>query len=523
MSNYWERRAARDIYEQMEDAEAVASQIAKAYQQASDYLIEKAEDVFEKYRSKYGLTEQEAWNTLNTLQDSTSLEELRQSLAQAASGSEKATLRQQLEAPAYRYRIERLQDMMNQVDSVMNNVYKVENRQTKSFLKQLAEKAYYKTIFNIQKRTKLGFSFSHVSEKQIDKVLNMNWSGKHFSQRIWRNTKKLAKKIKEELLVSLLTGRTDRETAEVIREECGGGANEARRLVRTESAFVSGELTGEAYKECDVEKYRYVSVLDLKTSKICRELDGKVFNVKDKQAGKNYPPMHPWCRSTTIAELPAKVMAKLKRRARDPKTGKNIIIPATMTYKEWYAKYVKGNPEAEAKEKAELNKSADRKQYDKYKEILGNDAPKNFADFQDMKYNDNEDWKYIKADYRRRLELIQHPELKLPNADNAILPELKFTKYLFDPNNKRGYAKGKAFADRLGYGMHNWMKLQESIKRSAALFPAQYLDNNGYGDRYVQKMILYSENGKPANVIVAWIKKEDGSTCLTSAYIKEMK
>lgn len=399
MSNYWERRAARDIYEQMEDAEAVASQIAKAYQQASDYLIEKAEDVFEKYRSKYGLTEQEAWNTLNTLQDSTSLEELRQSLAQAASGSEKAALRQQLEAPAYRFRIERLQDMMDQVDSVMNNVYKVENRQTKSFLKQLAEKAYYKTIFNIQKRTKLGFSFSHVSEKQIDKVLNMNWSGKHFSQRIWRNTKKLAKKIKEELLVSLLTGRTDRETAEVIREECGGGANEARRLVRTESAFVSGELTGEAYKECDVEKYRYVSVLDLKTSKICRELDGKVFNVKDKQAGKNYPPMHPWCRSTTIAELPAKVMAKLKRRARDPKTGKNIIIPATMTYKEWYAKYVKGNPEAEAKETAELNKSADRKQYDKYKEILGDDAPKNFADFQDMKYNDGEEWRKTKKQY----------------------------------------------------------------------------------------------------------------------------
>lgn len=72
----------------------------------------------------------------------------------------------------------------------------------------LGERAYYQSIYNIQKRTGLGFSFSHISQKQVDQVLRMNWSGKHYSKRIWKNTENLAQTLKEEMLVSLLTGRT---------------------------------------------------------------------------------------------------------------------------------------------------------------------------------------------------------------------------------------------------------------------------------------------------------------------------
>ena len=119
--------------------------------------------------------------------------------------------------------------------------------------------------------------------------------------------------------------------------------------------------------------------------------------------------------------------------------------------------------------------------------------------------------------------MLQHPELKLPNAENAILPEPKFTKYLFDENSVKGYPKGKAFADRLGYSIDNWQKLRDELKQGAKKYSAQYVDNNGYGDRYVQKMIIYGEKGTPANVIVAWLRKTDGTINLTSAYIKETK
>ena len=296
MSDYWEKRAAWDMYERMADAEDNADLVARIYRSASAQIVFSAQDIFEKYMTKHKLSKAEAWRFLNSFQDKDSIQKLLLEIKNKDSGKNKQELLKELEAPAYRARIERLQRLLQQVDTVMQNVYQQEQRFDTSFFEQLAENAYYRTIYNTQRKTGLGFSFSHVDQKQIERVLRMNWSGKHYSKRIWKNTDDLAKTIKDELLVSLLTGRTDRETAAVITEKFGGGAIAARRLIRTESCFFASELTAQAYKECGIKKYRYMATLDLRTSKICRELDGR--------------------------------------------TGK---VPANMTYDEWYQKYVKGN------------------------------------------------------------------------------------------------------------------------------------------------------------------------------------
>ena len=60
---------------------------------------------------------------------------------------------------------------------------------------------------------------------------------------------------------------------------------------------------------------------------------------------------------------------------------------ASMTYREWYQKYVEGNTEALAEEKAIKNHASDKKQYENYKKILGKDIPDSFVKFQKMKYN----------------------------------------------------------------------------------------------------------------------------------------
>ena len=59
-----------------------------------------------KYMTKYGLSETQAWNLLNTLQDQTSLEELLNALKNKDSDKTKQQLLQELEAPAYRARME---------------------------------------------------------------------------------------------------------------------------------------------------------------------------------------------------------------------------------------------------------------------------------------------------------------------------------------------------------------------------------------------------------------------------------
>ena len=79
------------------------------------------------------------------------------------------------------------------------------------------------------------------------------------------------------------------------------------------------------------------------------------------------------------------------------------MVPADMTYEQWYEKYVKGNLKAEAKEKAVKNASSDRKQYERYRELLGKDMPKHFADFQEMKYNEPEKWEMLRT-YARSVD-----------------------------------------------------------------------------------------------------------------------
>ena len=517
---YWENRAVWNLYENMKKAEQTADDISAVYLKSSRWLQLEAEGVFEKYKTKHKLSEKDARDLLNSM-DGASVQEMLRKLKNGESDKPKKELLAELEAPAYQARISRLAELQKQIERVMQNIYQLERQISTAFYESFAKDAYYQSVFELQKRSGLAFSFSHISTKQIDRVLSMNWSGQHYSTRIWKNTSNLAQTLKEEMLVNLLTGRTEGETAELIQDRFTSGAMQARRLVRTESCFISGELTAESYKECEVEKYRYLATLDLRTSKICRSLDGQVFLISERKVGENYPPLHPWCRSTTISIVDEETLARLKRRAYNPKTGATEMVPATMTYGEWYKKYVEGLQEAEAQEKAIQHASSDRKQYAEYREVLGSNVPDSFVKFQEMKYNEPEKWEYTKLDYQRRNRLLQHPELKLPDAENAVLPDGKFTKYLFGGNNADGLPKGKNFEDRLGYNLENWQELQKEIQKRAPLYPAAHKGNVGFGDKFEQKMILYGLKDKPANVVVGWIRKSDGTTSMTSTYIKE--
>lgn len=397
---YWERRQAQRMFEYMQSAEDTADEISKLYQKASGYISHELDRIFERYKRKHHLTDAEAYGLLNTLRDKTSLDELKKALKASGRGQTAADLLAELESPAYQARLERLQQLQNQIDLVMREVYNQEKARNTSHYVDLANEAYYKGIFDIQQRTGLGFSFSLVDPKVIDSVINSKWSGANYSDRIWNNTVSLARSLKQELLVSLVTGRTNRETADIIANKYAQGASMARRLVRTESCNLVNQMEMQAYEECGIETYIYVATLDLRTSAVCQGLDGKRFPVAEQQPGKNCPPMHPWCRSTTICNISAEELAKMQRRARDPVTGKNALVPAGMTYEEWYRKNVEGRAQVEYKEMAVKNHSADRKQYEKYKTALGEDVPKSLDSFQKMKYTDKKKWSALRHEYR---------------------------------------------------------------------------------------------------------------------------
>ena len=99
--NYWERREAQDMYNYMESAEKKADEIAQLYLKASRYISTQADQIFDKYKGKYGLSESEARRLLNELKDKTSLDELLQKLRDGDSNDSCKELKKQLESAAY--------------------------------------------------------------------------------------------------------------------------------------------------------------------------------------------------------------------------------------------------------------------------------------------------------------------------------------------------------------------------------------------------------------------------------------
>lgn len=422
---YWKRRAVRRMYEAMEESEKASEIVSKFYLRASLYIEDQLDEIFEKFRKRYGLSAEEAARLISRMKNLEDLEELKQLLRNSPEDTAKTELLAELESAAYGARMRRLASLQVQIGTIIQTVYRQELEASDAFYASLAEDCYYKTVFDLQQQVGVGFSFAHADEKQIDAVLRTNWSGKHYSERIWNNTQQLAEKTQEEILLSLLTGKTEREVSESISRTFASGAAQSRRLIRTESNHISTEMNFQAYEEAEIAKYRYLATLDLKTSKVCRELDEKTFPVRDRQTGVNAPPMHPWCRSTTVAVIDDNTLEGLTRSARDPKTGKTTKVPRSMTYEEWYEKYVKDTPEAELREKMLKNKASDQKQYEKYQAIFGEDVPDSLAKFQKMKYNEPEKWETLKTEKQDRLNRMDFPEMgklkgKLGNMETRL-------------------------------------------------------------------------------------------------------
>ncbi|HEV0749647.1 TPA: minor capsid protein [Streptococcus pneumoniae] len=339
---YWAKRKANLIYQQMDKAEKQADQFDKVYQEAKTYLDKEVNKIFDKFQRDYGLSQVDARQVLKNMKDKKNLNELRKVLEARPNDPNIQRLLADLDSPAYSFRMKRLERLSDDLDRMRESIYHSEKTGSDAFYSDLMKDSYYKATFDLQQQTGLAYGFSGLPESEIKHLQSFSWvgDGSTYSTNIWKNTGKLTSSIKDELLISLMTGRDTRETAQAIAERFNVGQNDARRLVRTESAFFHNQMELLSYEEADIEKYIFVAVLDKRTSRICQEHDNQVYDRDKAVPGVNCPPMHPWCRSTTVGYDEDADYSKLKRRARNPETGKVEYVPADMTYKEWYSKYV---------------------------------------------------------------------------------------------------------------------------------------------------------------------------------------
>lgn len=477
--DYWTKRKANLIYEQMDKAEKQADKFDEIYKQSKAYLDKQINKVFDKFQRDYGLSERDARQVLKNMKDQKDLNELRKVLEARPNDPNIQRLLADLDSPAYAYRLKRLERLNDDLDRMRESIYHSEKVGSDAFYSDLMKDSYYKATFDLQQQTGLAYSFSNLPETEIKRLRGLKWTGEVYSDRIWENTGALTSSVKDELLVSLMTGRSVRDTSQAIAERFGVGQNKARRLVRTESAFFHNQMELLSYEDAEITKYKFVAVLDRRTSEICQEHDNKVYDTDKAVPGVNYPPLHPWCRSTTVAYDEDADYSKLERRARNPETGKVEYVPADMTYKEWYGKYV-DDEEAVKESKSKVDDDifvADKtneiddffkkqKSYQKWYNELTDDersviysyTTENYHNFNNIKrYGLDEALKIREkfwfendgdvADLPFALDIVKDTESNIPILEKAIskfAPEKSFKAY-------RGSGSISALGQDLGY------------------------------------------------------------------------
>lgn len=302
---YWEDRAAGRMVSYTAKAESTADTLGKAYYATARYLQGEANGILSTFADKFELSIAEAETMLKNAPGKSMFEQIKTALATCTDEQKKQQLETLLSSPAYAHRIGHLNDLDSKISDMCSRLANAEIGVDAEHLGDIIQSAYMQTVFDVTKGADYRAAFDLIPESRVKAILSTNWSGQMFSERVWDNTNALADGLKHDMLVGIMAGKSEQHMADDIMSRCGVGAFEARRLVRTETTCVANMAELYGYKELDIDEYEFSACLDSRTSDLCRELDGKVFKRNSAQAGVNLPPMHPFCRSTTLPVMPS--------------------------------------------------------------------------------------------------------------------------------------------------------------------------------------------------------------------------
>lgn len=273
--------------------------VVKVYHSALRKINSDINEVYRKYSEKTGLDVSELSQILTGSERKDFLVNIQKRMFELGFQVE------DIYQPNYISRITRLEALKERIYWELVNVNVEEERILNRSFKDVIVQSYDEIMEDYLGERYPRGAFTSVNRGVVDELLRERWSGRNYSERIWGDPasdtwRRLARDIPDMVGSSLIMGRSYSRTAQEVRESFGVEEYQALRLVRTESAYFSGQAELEAMRDLGIKEYEYYAIMDRRTSTICRDLDGEVFLYEEAEAGKNYPPMHPNCRSRAM-------------------------------------------------------------------------------------------------------------------------------------------------------------------------------------------------------------------------------
>lgn len=351
-SEYWQQRFGQLENASHQEAMTVYSRIEESFYQAQREIENKINSWYVRFANNNEITINEAKKLLN----SNELKEFKWDVQEYIKYGHENELNElwmkELENASTKYHISRLEALKIQTQQTMEKLFGNELDEVDNLTKNSYINNYFHTMFEYQKGFNVGFNVTNIDQNKLSKIVNKPWAvdEKNFSERIWGNKTKLINELHNELTKMCLTGKSPDESIKYLSKKFNTSKAQAGNLIMTENAYFSQLAQKDCFNALDVEKYEIVATLDSHTSEICKEQDGKVYNMKDYQPGLTAPPFHNYCRSTTVPHFDDDFDLEGERAARD-EDGKTYYVSDKMKYDDWYKKYVQNqlNLQNEAK------------------------------------------------------------------------------------------------------------------------------------------------------------------------------
>lgn len=228
------------------------------------------------------------------------------------------------------YKLDRLEGLKA---SVLMQQYEMANKEV-DVLREHFEGIYRKgQQTSVDYMNKLGFgnNFNAENTEVARQFINSRWvNGESF--RLYANRKKIAEYLSNEFIQATVRGATYKKISEHMQNKLTGlSASQTKRIIRTESTYVLNEASISSFERANMfEEYEYNAIIDERTTVVCKGLSGQKFLIKDRKPGTNFPPMHPWCRSTYSVVIPKdwvdKAVEKYREESREIVNDKFLML-----------------------------------------------------------------------------------------------------------------------------------------------------------------------------------------------------
>ena len=255
--------------------------------------------------------------------------------ADALAEPERSKMLRLINRQSYAYRYNREKALRDLIEIHANGITRDIMNRTVPVMDEVAIESYGHSMFELQKGIGVGFAVEHIPVNMLERAVNSQLT---FTRTIGY-VKSVTIPMREALFEGILLGKSSGQIARDVQVMSGRSEWVSKAFARTALTEVSNEAEKRTLEDSGLKKYRFVATLDERTCPVCGRLDGQVFYLKDAQPGVNFPPMHRNCRCVHTAVLTDKARKDLKRRGRDAE-GKDILVPQSMTYSEWQAKYM---------------------------------------------------------------------------------------------------------------------------------------------------------------------------------------